>query len=46
MKKQVLTIVCKINPAPEQVAKIEATFQAFADACNGYRVGRDVFSRG
>jgi IS605 OrfB family transposase len=34
MEKQVLTIVCKINPMPEQVAKIEATFQAFADACN------------
>lgn len=34
MKKQVLTIVCKINLTPEQVAKIEATLQAFADACN------------
>jgi IS605 OrfB family transposase len=34
MEKQVLTIVCKINPMPEQVAKIEATLQAFADACN------------
>jgi putative transposase len=34
MEKQVLTIVCKINPAPEQVAKIEATLQAFSDACN------------
>ena len=29
-----LTIVCKIKPTPEQVAKIEATLQAFADACN------------
>lgn len=29
-----LTIVCKINPTPEQVAKIEATLKAFADACN------------
>lgn len=29
-----LTIVCKINPTPEQVAKIETTLQAFADACN------------
>lgn len=29
-----LTIVCKINPTHEQVAKIEATLQAFADACN------------
>lgn len=34
MEKQVLTIVCKINPTPEQVVKIEATLQAFADACN------------
>jgi putative transposase len=34
MEKQVLTIVCKVNPTPEQVAKIEATLQAFADACN------------
>ncbi len=34
MEKQVLTIVCKINPTPEQVTKIEATLQAFADACN------------
>jgi putative transposase len=33
MEKQVLTIVCKVNPTPEQVAKIEATLQAFADAC-------------
>lgn len=29
-----LTIVCKINPTPEQAAKIEATLQAFASACN------------
>jgi len=34
MEKQVLTIVCKINPTPEQVTKIEATLWAFADACN------------
>jgi putative transposase len=34
MEKQVLTIVCKINPTPKQVAKIEATLRAFADACN------------
>jgi IS605 OrfB family transposase len=34
MEKQVLTIACKINPTPEQVAKIEATLQSFADACN------------
>ncbi|MBW4573899.1 MAG: transposase [Aphanothece sp. CMT-3BRIN-NPC111] len=34
MEQHVLTIVCKINPTPEQVVKIEATLQAFADACN------------
>lgn len=32
--KQVLTIVCKLKPTTEQVAKIEATLKAFADACN------------
>lgn len=32
--KQVLTIVAKLQPTPEQVAKIEATLQAFALACN------------
>ncbi|MBW4680503.1 MAG: transposase [Microcoleus vaginatus WJT46-NPBG5] len=32
--KQVLTLVCKINPTSEQVAQIEATLKAFADACN------------
>jgi IS605 OrfB family transposase len=32
--KQVLTVVVKLQPTPEQVAKIEATLQAFADACN------------
>jgi len=32
--KQVMTLVCKLNPAPEQVVKIEATLKAFADACN------------
>lgn len=32
--QQVLTIVCKINPTPTQVAKIDATLKAFADACN------------
>ncbi|MCC3407608.1 MAG: transposase [Microcoleus sp. PH2017_10_PVI_O_A] len=32
--KQVLTLVCKFNPTPEQVVKIEATLKAFADACN------------
>ncbi|MEA5504673.1 transposase [Halotia wernerae UHCC 0503] len=32
--EQVLTMVCKLNPTPEQVAQIEATLKAFADACN------------
>ncbi|MBV8887288.1 MAG: transposase [Chroococcidiopsidaceae cyanobacterium CP_BM_RX_35] len=32
--KQVLTLVCKLNPTPDQIAKIEATLKAFADACN------------
>ena len=32
--KQVLTLVCKLQPTPEQVIKIEATLKAFADACN------------
>ncbi|MGL5871794.1 MAG: RNA-guided endonuclease InsQ/TnpB family protein, partial [Xenococcaceae cyanobacterium] len=32
--KQVLTIVVKLQPTPEQVAKMNATLQAFADACN------------
>ena len=32
--KQVLTLVCKLQPTPEQVALIEATLKAFADGCN------------
>ncbi|MBH8552290.1 transposase [Nostocaceae cyanobacterium CENA357] len=32
--EQVLTLVCKLNPTPEQVAQIEATLKTFADACN------------
>lgn len=32
--KQTLTLVCKLQPTPEQIAKIEATLKAFADACN------------
>ena len=32
--KQVLTIVVKLQPTLEQVAFLEATLQAFADACN------------
>jgi putative transposase len=31
--KQVLTVSCKIQVTPDQVAKIDATLQAFADAC-------------
>jgi IS605 OrfB family transposase len=29
-----LTLVCKLQPTPEQVVKIEATLKAFAHACN------------
>ena len=32
--EQILTIVCKIQPTPEQVQKLESTLGAFADACN------------
>lgn len=32
--KQVLTLVCKLQPTPEQSDLIEGTLQAFADACN------------
>lgn len=32
--EQVLTIVCKLQPTPEQGSKLEATLQAFADGCN------------
>ncbi|MEQ8754293.1 MAG: transposase, partial [Coleofasciculus sp. G1-WW12-02] len=31
---QVFTIVVKLQPSPEQIAFLEATLQAFADACN------------
>lgn len=31
---QNLTLVCKLNPTPEQGVKIKATLQAFSDACN------------
>ncbi|WP_330359421.1 MULTISPECIES: transposase [Moorena] len=33
MVNTVLTIVCKIQPTPEQADKIEATLEGFADAC-------------
>lgn len=32
--KQVLTLVCKLNPSKEVANKIEATLEAFANACN------------
>ncbi len=32
--KQVLTIVCQLNPSKEMAQKIESTLEAFADACN------------
>ena len=32
--KQVLTIVCKLNPSKEVVKKIETTLEMFAAACN------------
>lgn len=32
--EQTLTIVCKLQPSPEQSVKIEDLLKAFADACN------------
>lgn len=32
--EQTLTIVCKLQPTPEQVLKIDETLQGFSDACN------------
>ena len=32
--EQVLTLVCKLQPTPEQSSKIDALLKAFADACN------------
>ncbi|MCG5061104.1 MAG: transposase [Limnoraphis sp. WC205] len=32
--EQVLTIVCKIQPTPEQAKKLELTLGAFSNACN------------
>lgn len=32
--KQNLTLVCKLQPTPEQVSQIEETLKTFADACN------------
>lgn len=32
--EQTLTLACKLQPTPEQSAKIDALLKAFADACN------------
>ena len=32
--KEVLTLVCKLNPSKDVVQKIESTLEAFANACN------------
>ncbi|MCX5935507.1 MAG: transposase, partial [Pseudanabaena sp. LacPavin_0818_WC45_MAG_42_6] len=32
--KQVLTIVCKLQPTKEQASQIEGTLVGFANACN------------
>jgi len=32
--EQVLTIVCKLQPTPEQASEIDALLKAFADGCN------------
>ncbi len=32
--EQTLTVVCKLQPSPEQVVKMDALLRAFADACN------------
>jgi predicted transposase len=32
--EQTLTIVCKLQPTPEQAAKMDDLLRAFADACN------------
>lgn len=32
--EQTLTIVCKLQPTPDQVIKIDETLQGFSDACN------------
>ena len=34
MRNTVLTIVCKIQPTPNQIVKIETTLKGFADACD------------
>jgi putative transposase len=32
--ERVLTLVCKLNPSPQQIEEIELILQAFASACN------------
>jgi len=32
--EQVLTLVCKLQPTPEQCSKRDSLVKAFADACN------------
>ncbi len=34
MSKQVLTVSCKLSVTPEVAQSIDATLQAFCDACN------------
>ena len=34
LMKQVLTLVCKLNPSKKVAQKIESTLEAFANACN------------
>jgi hypothetical protein len=31
--EQVITLVCKLQPTPEQASELDATLTAFADAC-------------
>lgn len=34
LMEQVLTLVGKLNPTPQQIEEIELVLKAFADACN------------
>ncbi len=33
MPQQILTVVCQLNPSPEQIVKLDKVLQAFAEAC-------------
>ena len=33
MPQQILTIVCQLNPSPEQIVRLDKVLQAFAEAC-------------